>query len=134
MKTKKESKTKTPQLEVVNDIFMVEKNSRRLVSLKPDIKEAPENMVIPEGIEIIGPAIFVSKNKFQCSNIKSVKFPDSLKKIENNAFFRCTNLTDIQFGNGLGKSRLLRAEGLKKSFFLTACGLLKARLLWIVLS
>lgn len=24
MKTKKESKTKTPQLEVVNDIFMVE--------------------------------------------------------------------------------------------------------------
>ena len=39
MKTKKESKTKTPQLEVVNDIFMVEKNSRRLVSLKPDIKE-----------------------------------------------------------------------------------------------
>ena len=53
MKTKKESKTKTPQLEVVNDIFMVEKNSRRLVSLKPDIKEAPENMVIPEGIEIM---------------------------------------------------------------------------------
>lgn len=101
MKTKKESKTKTPQLEVVNDIFMVEKNSRKLVSLKPDIKEAPENMVIPEGIEIIGSDIFVSKNKFQCSNIKSVKFPDSLKKIENNAFFRCTNLTDIQFGNGL---------------------------------
>ena len=96
MKTKKESKTKTPQLEVVNDIFMVEKNSRRLVSLKPDVKEAPENMVIPEGIEIIGSDIFVSKNKFQCSNIKSVKFPDSLKKIENNAFFRCTNLTDIR--------------------------------------
>ena len=117
MKTKKESKTKTPQLEVVNDIFMVEKNSRRLVSLKPDIKEAPENMVIPEGIEIIGPDIFVSKNKFQCSNIKSVKFPDSLKKIENNAFFRCTNLTDIQFGNGLeciGKIAFASCRGLEE--------------------
>ena len=117
MKTKKESKTKTPKLEVVNDIFMVEKNSRRLVSLKPDIKEAPENMVIPEGIEIIGPDIFVSKNKFQCSNIKSVKFPDSLKKIENNAFFRCTNLTDIQFGNGLeciGKIAFASCRGLEE--------------------
>ena len=32
MKTKKESKTKTPQLEVVNDIFMVEKKfSRRIL-------------------------------------------------------------------------------------------------------
>ena len=31
MKTKKESKTKTPQLEVVNDIFMVEKISRRIL-------------------------------------------------------------------------------------------------------
>lgn len=96
---------------------MVEKNSRRLVSLKPDIKEAPENMVIPEGIKIIGPDIFVSKNKFQRSNIKSVKFPDSLKKIENNAFFRCTNLTDIQFGNGLeciGKIAFASCRGLEE--------------------
>lgn len=116
---------------------MVEKNSRRLVSLKPDIKEAPENMVIPEGIEIIGPAIFVSKNKFQCSNIKSVKFPDSLKKIETMHFSGVLTLLIFSSETGwntLGKSRLLRAEGLKKSFFLTACGLLKARLLWIVLS
>ena len=88
MKTKKESKTKTPQLEVVNDIFMVEKNSRRLVSLKPDIKEAPENMVIPEGIEIIGSDILLSKNKIQSSNIKSVKIRESIKKIEKKAFIR----------------------------------------------
>ena len=39
--------------------------------------------------------------RFQHNNIKSVKFPDSLKKIEEAAFFQCIDLTDIQFGNGL---------------------------------
>ena len=114
MKTKKESKTKTPQLEVVNDIFMVEKNSRRLVSLKPDIKEAPENMVIPEGIEVIGKDAFLSK-RFQHNNIKSVKFPDSLKEIEEKAFSQCVDLTDIQFGNGL--------ECIEKNAFSSCIGL-----------
>lgn len=98
MKAKKESKTS--ELEVVDEIFMVEKNSRRLIGLKPDIEEAPENMVIPEGIEIIGKDAFLS-NRFQHNNIKSVKFPDSLKKIEEEAFSQCVDLTDIQFGNGL---------------------------------
>ena len=121
MKTKKESKTKTPQLEVVNDIFMVEKNSRRLVSLKPDIKEAPENMVIPEGIEIIGPAIFVS---FRCTNLTDIQFgngleyigkiafascrglekivlPDSLRVIESQAFMDCSKLKNVVFNEGL---------------------------------
>ena len=78
---KREKKTKEAELEIVDDIFMVEKNSRRLVGLKPDIKEAPENMVIPEGIEVIGKDAFLSK-RFQHNNIKSIKFPDSLKEIE----------------------------------------------------
>ena len=98
MKTKKESKTS--ELEVVDEIFMVEKDSHKLIGLKPDIEEAPENMVIPEGIEIIGKDAFLS-NRFQHNNIKSVKFPDSLKKIEEEAFSQCVDLTDIQFGNGL---------------------------------
>lgn len=114
MKTKKESKTKTPQLEVVNDIFMVEKNSRRLIGLKPDIKKAPENMVIPDGIEVIGKNAFSAK-RFQRNNIKSVKFPDSLKKIEEEAFSQCVDITDIQFGNGL--------ECIKKNAFSSCRGL-----------
>ena len=104
MKAKKESKTKTSELEVVDNIFMVEKDSHRLIGLKPDINEAPENIIIPEGIEIIGGDAFVSKEKLQRShinNIKSVRFPDSLKKIEEEAFAQCGNLADIQFGKGL---------------------------------
>ena len=100
MKERKEPKTKTPELEVIDDIFMVEKDSRRLIGLKLDIEKAPENMVIPEGIEIIGKGAFLAK-RFHRNNIKSVKFPDSLKKIEEEAFFQCLDLTDIQFGNGL---------------------------------
>ena len=100
MKTKKEPKTKASELEAVDDIFMVEKDSRKLIGLKPDIKEVPENMIIPDGIEVIGKGAFLS-NRFQHNNIKSVKFPDSLKKIEEEAFLQCVDLTDIQFGNGL---------------------------------
>ena len=100
MKAKKESKTKASELKVVNDIFIVEKDSHKLIGLTPDIKEAPENMVIPEGIEVIGKNAFSSK-RFQRNNIKSVKFPDSLKKIEEEAFSQCVDLTDIQFGNRL---------------------------------
>lgn len=118
MKTKKEPKTKASELEIIDDIFMVKKENKKLVGLKCDESNTPEHLVIPEGIEIIGPdVLFVSKNKFLHSNIKSVKFPDSLKKIENNAFFRCTDLTNIQFGNGLeyiGKIAFASCRGLEK--------------------
>ena len=109
---KREKKTKEAELEIVDDIFMVEKNSRRLVGLKPDIKEAPENMVIPEGIEVIGKDAFLSK-RFQHNNIKSIKFPDSLKEIEeivlpeslrvieSQAFANCSKLKNIVFNEGL---------------------------------
>lgn len=109
---KRAKKTKEAELEIVDDIFMVEKNSRRLVGLKPDIKEAPENMVIPEGIEVIGKDAFLSK-RFQHNNIKSVKFPDSLKEIEeivlpdsllvieSQAFASCSKLKNIVFNEGL---------------------------------
>ena len=120
MKTKKEPKTKVSDMEIVDEIFLVDKKDKKLLGLKPDIEETPEVLVIPEGIEIIGPAAFASKHKFHCSNIKSVKFPDSLKKIENDAFFRCTDLTDIQFGNGLeciGKNAFASCRGLEEVVF-----------------
>lgn len=56
MKAKKESKTKASELEVIDGIFMVEKDSSRLIGLKPDIKEAPENIIIPECIENLAAA------------------------------------------------------------------------------
>mgnify|MGYP002241685441 CR=1 FL=1 len=94
-------------------------------------------MVIPEGIEIIGSDIFVSKNKFQCSNIKSVKFPDSLKKIETMHFSGVLTLLIFSSETGwnaLEKIAFASCRELEESFFLTAYGSLKARLLWIVLS
>lgn len=114
---KRVNKAKEAELEIVDDIFMVEKNSKKLIGLNPNIEESTENLVIPEGIEIIGPAAFVSKNKFQYSDIKSVKLPNSLKKIGNDAFSHCTKLTDIQFGNGLeciGKNAFASCRGLEE--------------------
>ena len=102
-------------MEIVDGIFLVKKENQKILGLNPDIEETPEDLVIPEGIEIIGPAAFVSKNKFLRSNIKSVKFPDSLKKIGNDAFVQCTDLTDIQFGNGL--------ECIEKNAFASCRGL-----------
>ena len=57
MKTKKESKTKASELEIIDDIFMVKKENKKLVGLKCDESNTPEHLVIPEGIEIIGPDV-----------------------------------------------------------------------------
>lgn len=114
---KRAKKAKEAELEIVDDVFLVEKKNKKLLKLKPGIEEPQENLVIPEGIEIIGPAVFASKNKFQYSDIKSVKLPNSLKKIENDAFSHCTKLTDIQFGNGLeciGKNAFTSCRGLEE--------------------
>ena len=96
MKAEKESKTKTSGLEVVNDIFIVEKDSHKLIGLTPDIKEAPENMVIPEGIEIIGKAAFTS-----CRVLEKIVFPDSLRIIGSKAFMNCSCLKHVVFNEGL---------------------------------
>lgn len=117
---KRVKKAKETELEIVDGIFLVKKESKKLLGLNPDIEETPEDLVIPEGIEIIGPAAFVSKNKFHRSNIKSVKFPNSLKKIGNDAFIQCTDLTGIQFGNGLEcieKNAFASCRGLEEVVF-----------------
>ena len=111
MKTKKEPKTKASELEVVDDIFMVEKDSRKLIGLKPDIKETPENMIIPDGIEVIGKGAFLS-NRFQHNNILTLQ------------------IFSLEMDwNTLGKAHLLHVEGLKKSFFLIVYESLENRLL-----
>ena len=104
MKTKKEPKTEASELEVVDDIFMVEKDSRKLIGLKPDIKEAPENMIIPDGIEVIGKGRFYNALTLQIFS------------------------SEMDW-NTLGKAHLLHAEGLKKSFFLIVYESLENRLL-----
>lgn len=53
------------------------------------------DIVIPEGVERI------RKKACECSLIQSVKFPDSLRTIETNAFSRCNHLKTIDFGHGI---------------------------------
>ena len=43
----------------------------------------------------------ICENAFAFSDIQSVTFPDSLKRIEKSAFDSCYALTEIDFGNGI---------------------------------
>ena len=53
---------------------------------------------IPDGIEIIGTAAFLS-----CSKLESVKFPKELKIIDNSAFMKCSSIKTIELPEGLRK-------------------------------
>lgn len=64
------------------------------ILLKCPVKKTGD-IVIPEGTEE------VMENAFFQSKIKSVKLPDSMKKIGSYAFCQCKNLKSIDFGNGI---------------------------------
>ena len=82
-----------------------------------------ENIVIPEGIEIIGKSAFyntilnkkraktitipssvkvIKENAFTfCYNLEKIYIPDSVKTIEERAFSHCKNLTEVHLPNNL---------------------------------
>lgn len=64
------------------------------ILLKCPVKKTGD-IVIPEGTEEI------MENAFFQSKIKSVKLPDSMKKIGAYAFYQCKNLKSVDFGNGI---------------------------------
>ena len=51
-------------------------------------------VVIPDGVEVIGREAFVA-GWHTASPITSIVIPDSVKKIEDSAFYYCSNLTEI---------------------------------------
>lgn len=53
------------------------------------------SVTIPEGVTEIKAFAFAN------SKIEEVSFPDSLKKIEKNAFYECSRLKSVDFGNGI---------------------------------
>lgn len=55
----------------------------------------PENVVIPDGTTKI------TSRKFWCMDIKSVKIPDSVTTIGNEAFAHCSKLEGVEFGKGI---------------------------------
>ena len=57
--------------------------------------ELVTELVIPEGVEKIGPSSFPN-----CTCITSVIIPESVTSIDYMAFSDCTNLTSVKIGNG----------------------------------
>lgn len=53
------------------------------------------DLVIPEGVEEIISYAFAN------TRIKNVKFPDSLAILNENAFYKCRELQNVDFGSGL---------------------------------
>ena len=49
-----------------------------------------ENVIIPDGITVIG------KNVFENKNVKFVTIPDSVTAIEESAFYECKHLVQVQ--------------------------------------
>lgn len=56
-----------------------------------------DEVIIPDGVTIIG------KSAFEYKNIKSVKIPDSVVEIQEDAFGSCNNLINVKIGNQVSK-------------------------------
>lgn len=80
-----------PQYKTVDGILYSKDMSALLVC--PRSKNG--NITIPEGVTEIKAFAFAN------SKIEKVSFPDSLKKIEKYAFYECSRLKFIDFGNGI---------------------------------
>lgn len=77
-----------------NPVYDSRNNCNAIIaSEQNELRVGCQNTIIPEGIEVICHGAFVW-NK----NLKSIKIPSSVTKIEREAFFGCANLTDIDFG------------------------------------
>lgn len=82
-----------PQYKTVDGILYSKDMSELLVC--PRGKNG--SITIPEGVTEIKAFAFAN------SEIESVSFPDSLKKIEKHAFYECSRLKSVDFGNGIKK-------------------------------
>ena len=64
------------------------------------------NLSLPETIVVIEEGSYDTYNThygafYKCSNLKEIKFPDSLQKIGYHAFQECTAIEQLYFGDGL---------------------------------
>jgi len=59
-----------------------------------------ENVVIPDKIKGL-PVKIINKHAFAYSDIKTVKIPDTVVKIDTAAFVHCQKLESVEFGNNL---------------------------------
>lgn len=71
-----------------------------------------ENVVIPEGVNLI------CYNAFDNSTVKSVKIPDSVREIEDMAFYRCGTLEQINIPSSAARIDRLTFFGCKNLEFI----------------
>lgn len=71
---------------------------RRWVEIKKCMlnKDSTTEIVIPEGVEVIGEYAFIN-----FLNLKKITFPSSLRRIREGAFECCKSLESIEFNNPL---------------------------------
>lgn len=75
-----------PSLQVTDGLLIDQENHRVIACL---LSESETPCVVPEGVEIIGDSAFCG------SGIAGVVLPQSLKRIENYAFFNCYEMEEI---------------------------------------
>ncbi len=61
-----------------------------------DYRGLESNVVIPDGVEVIGPSAFTER-----SGIQSISFPHTLNTIGSYAFYNCSDLESVSLPDGL---------------------------------
>ena len=88
---------------VFSNGLLYSKDTKMLICCLPAV--APENVTIPEGIEVICPLAFDG-----CENVKTIKMPEGLKSIEGYAFQGCINLESLKLPDSLTEINILAFE------------------------
>lgn len=89
------SKDSEPTSEPVNEVkVLFSDNGKTLYRFSPDNDET--EYTVPEGVEIISTAAFED-----CGNLKKVVLPTSLTKIEEKAFYSCSELTSVEINSDI---------------------------------
>ena len=76
-----------------------DENGKRITYVHNCDRDAVD-AIIPDGVEQISRSGYEA-GFANCTSLVSVTIPDSVKKIENHAFYRCTSLTSVTLPEGL---------------------------------
>jgi hypothetical protein len=98
-------------VEEICDLFGADGYHNKGFNINPDISEWDiehigyqwfakntriESFVVPNSVKVIDDTAF-----YWCTNLTSITLPDTLKVIRSNAFYGCENLTSIDIPNGV---------------------------------
>ena len=78
--------------------------------------ECPEELVVPEGVEIIEKFAFE-----ESKTLKKISFSSSVQTIQENAFSNCTKLESVAFQNGEVQIDGSAFDGCKKTKLVFTC-------------